>query len=334
MHPAKRDSWADLQITRAAVIEANTIRSAPRAWKHWCAWCLEQGEDPLQPTRAAPVAFYTAAQKRQARHAPRTVPTTRFNHLRWIATNMGAPVRLDVSDRPARQTTDNGLSPEQRVASDPEVHLHLDRLLPQLSDIDPAMIVIAVIQLLWMSVLRFQHMQRSMPVELTANFLYGVCWKGKGKPGYRWACPRYGPTGADVGSCIWKSCQKLAKIAPNPLFGLLCENTVPFSLANFRTASRAVLREYFGMQPADIFSSFSLRRSMPTLVETSGTHPDDADALGDWISAKNSRMRIRYVGSRSSSSRICCWCAGWHNHRRSCHGMSADVCSAHWTRQK
>ena len=92
MHPAKRDTWADFQITRIAVIEANLIRSALRTWKHWCAWCLEQGEDPLQPTGAAPVAFLcTAAQTRQARHAPRTVPTTRFNHLRWIATNMGAP---------------------------------------------------------------------------------------------------------------------------------------------------------------------------------------------------------------------------------------------------
>ena len=78
-------------------------------------------------------------------------------------------------------------------------------------------------------------------MKLTANFLYGVCWKGKGKPGYRWACPRYGPTGADVGSCVWESWQKLAKIAPHPPFGLLYESAAPFSLADFHTASRAVL---------------------------------------------------------------------------------------------
>ena len=194
-----------------------------------------------------------------------------------------------------RQTTDNGLSPEQQVASDPEVHLHLDRLFSRLSDADPAMVVFAVIQLLWMSVLRFQHMQRSMPVKLTANFLYGVCWKGKGKPGYRWACPPYGPTGADVGGCGWSSWQKLAKIAPSPPFGLLYQNAAPFSLADFRSASRAVLREHLGMQETDISPlTYSLRRSMPNLAEMSA-HPDDADALGNWIAAKNSKMRIRYA---------------------------------------
>ena len=149
--------------------------------------------------------LYTSSQTKRARQVPKTVPTTRFNHLRWMETNMGAPVRLNVSDRPAKQVASDGLPPEQRVASDPEVHIHLDHLLSRLTDIDPTRIVVAIIQLLWMSVLRFQHMQRSMPVRLTAHFLYGVCWKGKSIPGYRWACPRYGPTGADVGSCVWEN---------------------------------------------------------------------------------------------------------------------------------
>ena len=62
-HLAKRDSWADLQVARIAITEATAIRSALRTWKHWCAWCLEQGEDPLQPTGAAPVAFLYAASQ-------------------------------------------------------------------------------------------------------------------------------------------------------------------------------------------------------------------------------------------------------------------------------
>ena len=161
------------------------------------------------------------AQTKRARQVPRTVPTTRFNHLRWIEANMGAPIRLHVSDRPAKHMASDGLPPEQRAAFDPEVHIHLDHLLGQLFKADPTRIVAAVIQLLWMSVLHFQHMQRSMPIKLTAHFLYGVCWKGKGKPGYRWACPRHGPTGADVGGCIWENWGKLAKQTPTPPFGLL-----------------------------------------------------------------------------------------------------------------
>ena len=37
---------------------------------------------------------------------------------------------------------------------------------------------------------------------------------------------------------------------------------------------------------------------MPTLAEMNGTHPDDADALGDWTFAKQCKMRIRYADSR------------------------------------
>ena len=212
LQPTRWEAWMSLQVTRVAQTEANTILSAMRTWKHWCAWCLEQSEDPLAPSDAAPVAFlYASSQTRASLHAPRTIPAKRFNHLRWISAHLGSPVQLDISDRPASQPADGGLAPEQRVASDPEVHVHLDRVFSQLPDTDPAKIVVAVVQLLWMSVLRFQHMQRSMPIKITANFIFGVCWKGKGKPGYRWACPRFGPSGADVGMFIWQRWQDLAR---------------------------------------------------------------------------------------------------------------------------
>ena len=57
------------------------------------------------------------------------------------------------------------------------------------------------------------------------------------------------------------------------------------------------------MQETDIFSLYSLRRSLPTLAEVNGVHPDDADALGDWTSAKNSKVRIRYADSDSREER-------------------------------
>ena len=217
---------------------------------------------------------------------------------------MGSPVLLGDSDRPTRHATDGAFATEQRVASDPEVHMHLGRVFSQLAYADPARIVIAIIQLLWMSVLRFQHMQRSVPVRLTTEFLYGICWKGKGKPAYRWACPRYGPTGADVCGCIWSHWQELAKGCADAPFGLLYGDGGPFSLADFHAGSRSILKEHLGMQDADIFTSYSLRRSMPTLAEINATYPDDADALGDWTSAKDNKMRIRYADSREERSAV------------------------------
>ena len=52
------------------------------------------------------------------------------------------------------------------------------------------------------------------------------------------------------------------------------------------------------MQETEMFSSRSLRRSTPTLAEMRTTHPEDADALGDWTASKDSKMRVRYADSR------------------------------------
>lgn len=302
--PCRREAWVRLQITRIASTEVCTIQSAMRTWKHWAAWCDRNGEDFLRPSTSAPSMFLYSANlvSRTAGRVPRTLPTTRFNHMRWIETNLGSPVLLKDSDRPSKRTSEGASSSEQRVASDPEVHVQLDHVFRQIGDSDPAKVIIAIIQLLWMSVLRFQHMQRSVPVKLTSELLHCICWKGKGKPAFRWTCPRYGPTGQDICGCIWHTWQGVSKGRQVAPFGLLYENGVAFSLANFHTASRAILREHLGMLDTDMFSSYSLRRSMPTLAVMNGTHPDDADALGDWTSAKDNTMRIRYADSKEERS--------------------------------
>ena len=81
-------------------------------------------------------------------------------------------------------------------------------------------------------------------------------------------------------------------------------NGCPLSLAQFHTASRSVLANGLGMKDADIFSSYSLRRSMPTLAEMNETHPDDADALGDWTSSRSCKMRIRYADNREERAAV------------------------------
>ena len=303
LQPQRRDAWTSMQIARIATTDVATIRSALRTWKHWCAWCQTQGEDPLDSPEAAP-AMFLHSPVGKGLHVPKTAPTTRFNHLRWFATVAGAPVQLAASDRPASRSAHMGLPPEQRIASDPELHIRLDTLFSRLSEADPTRIVVAGIQILWMSVLRFQHMQRSIPVRLTKYFLYAVCWKGKGKPGYRWACPRYGPTGADIGKYLWDKWSELSGGADATPFGLLYSNKIPLSLSQFHTATRAILSTSIGMQDVSDFSSYSLRRSMPTLAEMSGSHPDDADALGDWTSAKSSKMRVRYADSREDRAAV------------------------------
>ena len=57
-----------------------------------------------------------------------------------------------------RRTAGGAILPDQRVATDPAVHMYLDRLAGQLPKSNPASIAVATVQLLWLSVLRFQHL--------------------------------------------------------------------------------------------------------------------------------------------------------------------------------
>ena len=97
-----------------------TIRSCRRTWQHWCLWRSSEGEDPLAASEAAPLAFmHAVVHSKKARdaknRAPRTVPTTRFSYLEWVEANLGAPVKVDVSDRPGEE--DSWRSDTPRPAS-------------------------------------------------------------------------------------------------------------------------------------------------------------------------------------------------------------------------
>ena len=52
--------------------------------------------------------------------------------MRWIETNLGPPVTFRDSDRPSRRIPEEVCASEQHAASDPEVHVQLDRVFCQL----------------------------------------------------------------------------------------------------------------------------------------------------------------------------------------------------------
>jgi hypothetical protein len=104
---------------------------------------------------------------------------------------------------------------------------------------------------------------------------------------------------------VWTAWNKVASRAAETPFGLLHEATdVAYNLADFTKASRAVLTQILHMGDAELFTSYSLRRSMPTLAEIRKAHPDDADALGDWTASSTSRMRTRYADAKEDSAAI------------------------------
>ena len=87
-----------------------------------------------------------------------------------------------------------------------------------------------------------------------------------------------------------------------PQFLLSDEHGRAYPIASFQQAARVFLMQRLGLQDAAMFTTYSLRRSMPTLGEL--RHADEAElsALGDWSSKKNSSMPIRYADNREASA--------------------------------
>ena len=50
-----------------------------------------------------------------------------------------------------------------------------------------------------------------------SRFLWGVCTKGKNKPGFAWGCPRFTITGDDIGGRLWARWLKASKAAGSAL---------------------------------------------------------------------------------------------------------------------
>ena len=123
--------------------------------------------------------------------------------------------------------------------------------------------------------------------------------------GFKWACPRFGPDGFDVGKAIWDIWLRRSTKVNTAVQFLLGEGTADsgaYQLHHFTKAMRDVLGNILQIENAEVFTSYSLRRSMPTLANLRQAPEEEADALGDWLGTKNSRMRTRYSDERERTA--------------------------------
>ena len=198
--------WKELQLQRLGKFEALTLRSALRGWQCWARWCQSASVDPLR-AKPADITLYLHSpvpRKRKGAVPPGpTVPLSRWNQLAWLALHAGAPVKPQLRDKPKRQTGKPGSVKDQRVAVEPELCWQLEAVAAAMGPADHLRPIAAAALMLWMSVLRFKHAQRSALVELTDVLLVGVCYRGKKRPAFRWAAPRHGPGGWDAGRRLW-----------------------------------------------------------------------------------------------------------------------------------
>ena len=107
-----------------------------------------------------------------------SAPRARYDHLKWWAVQMGAPINLPDWIRPAKKMTVGGVCESQAVAADPEIHLQMEQTLlsgrAEVSCVGPLLGALLIAY----SVLRFRHAQRSVLIKLSKVTLSGACARG------------------------------------------------------------------------------------------------------------------------------------------------------------
>jgi len=267
-----------MEVDRIARFDHHSLAAHRLAWNNWAKWCSEQ-EEPEVPTEPTVVAFpmWLASQ------AARTSPMSLWNHFSWLHRVLGLQWKPSIEEKPKgiRGTVIAG--DNQAVPPDPEILLmfeqeaELANFLPneRRPHLDFA-------RMMWMACLRERHVQRSILVKLGTSFLWGVCPRGKSKPGFVWGMPRFTTCDADLGADLWYR-WKGASINAEAALQFACVDNVglPVKAGDAADAVRFLLAKR-GVTNPELFTMRGLRRVQPTMLGQRSAPEDERVAVGDW----------------------------------------------------
>jgi hypothetical protein len=265
-----RVEWQQEQVRRIASFDPASLNRYLATWKQWLRQCSKPCSSAT--TEAAKLGQWLSDAKEQA--------FQRWTQLRWLQSQLGAPIPLDLVRRPEKPVPQK----PQAVALEPAIHVAFDQALRELPVGHEHHPVLVAAQVQLMAVLRFRHLQRSRPLRLTQQLLVGYCSQGKAKRHklrFQWASPRYGPTGTDIGKLAvdqWKRSWRSAAEGWQPLASDIQGNQL--TIANFQKAVRSILQLHYAVPNAELFTTYSLRRCYPTVAGMHKASADEQDALG------------------------------------------------------
>ena len=294
---AAKQAFFELTVERISRFEAASVDAHRRAWVRWTEWCAKNNDNPLDPSAIA-IPLFLRNQKSAL---------SLWNHLQWWERHLGAPVHPQVNDKPSGVGRVLGVAENQAAAADPEVLFVLEQTLSLMTPEDSRRGSVLAAILSWKACLRFAHVQRSSLVSIDKHFVRGFCARGKRKDGFAWAMPRLTVSGASgpgdgselVSLCNkWKTSEPLRYLAIDPIKG------GALSIADFTQDIRSVLAEYSTVDP-EIFTSYALRRALPTAAEISKADEPEQLAIGDWqeLRGKNP-LPLRYAGDKVESAAL------------------------------
>ena len=190
------------QMTDPLAVQAfkNTLMAGPSrlsgqrlgalvsAYKRWLRWCTSKECDPKQPTPLQLAEFFRFV----AAGGP-TAASSMHASLRWFADSFGASLPMShwaVKHFRFHAAHHTG---KQAPELEPWEFINLTMLLGRVQDSHK--ILVAMLLMVAVGCIRFEHVQRSTMMETHGAWLEFSCSQGKARkqgarPGYRWGLPQ------------------------------------------------------------------------------------------------------------------------------------------------
>jgi hypothetical protein len=338
---ASVDVWfSALAASLAHRFQPTTIKAATAAWHRWAAWFKAQQDIPLGTSLFAPppLALYAFFQESHARG--RTVGKATHSALAWASKCFKlCNFQLDHPlVQPFLQAQDHIQHQQEPLSL--AAFRHLVALAGSCSRLStPVSFLAAVVLFVLASGLRYAHVCRASLVTIDGRFITVHISKGKTRRGqpFRVAVPTHVGPDRDIISLLFRVVAQgsppgdPAIIVPDIVMGPLGLHESTFALAPRHlsyTKFHLFMRHLLCLQPlalpdaeAAAFTSYSLRRWLPSVAHALGIPPSEAASLGNWVDVADPAARpgvplaVRYSATRlevSAELKLLCLAAVWH----------------------
>ena len=213
------DQVAALYTRRLAKFETNGIRAALRVLDAWVLYREEHSKLHSQAEQSVLMAEFVESQ------SSATGPLNVWNKLDWVRRHLKIEVPISEVPKPGRgETAATGRVEQaaQAVAAPPEYLVAFEEALRRMdSEGDWRRVALAAGLQVAYSLFRIAHMGRSQFLSTSTYVLWLEAFRGKGKregarKPFKWAMPRHGISGLDVGGVIyeaWDEWSRSSKVA-------------------------------------------------------------------------------------------------------------------------
>ncbi len=273
-------------VAKVSSFEPDGIAQRLRYLGKFLKWAAQQGVAEPAAAGADIVNRFLELQ----RSASTTAPRSHWNALKWASSYLFLGVDMGQVPRPRLAAAHASAEEGQAAPAPPDLMRRVDTLFRDtVSSGGEIPGLLAGVLAMISSWLRFRHLQRAFPIELTKHILWLYVARSKRpdasgtRRGYRIGMPRRSAMGADIGRFLWDRWHAAASSSDRPGPGLVRDADGELvSLRAFNSGVQRVLQLAQAVEDVKVVTSYSWRRGTDAVGEARGLDAHELAALGAW----------------------------------------------------